>query len=50
MTEEAKEARRAYIREWRKKNPDKLKAAQDRYWEKKAAQAQEASTENEVQK
>lgn len=34
----AKEARREYQREWRRKNPDKVKAAADRYWEKKAAE------------
>lgn len=38
MQELKREARREYQREWRKKNPDKLKAAQDRYWLKKAAE------------
>lgn len=37
MTEKALEARRAYRREWAKNNPDKVKAAQERYWTKKAA-------------
>ena len=37
MTEQAKEARKAYRRKWAKNNPDKIKAAQARYWEKKAA-------------
>lgn len=37
----AAEARRAYKREWARKNPDKVKAAQERYWKKKAAQMQE---------
>lgn len=32
-------AKNAYNREWRKKNPDKVKAAQERYWNKKAANA-----------
>jgi len=41
MTERAKEARRAYRREWNRKNKDKVKAAQARYWEKKAAAAQD---------
>ncbi|RII32132.1 hypothetical protein D2A34_24750 [Clostridium chromiireducens] len=31
----AKEQRNAYMKEWRAKNKDKVKAAQDRYWEKK---------------
>ena len=33
-----REARREYMREWRKKNPEKLRAAQERYWAKKAAE------------
>lgn len=37
MTEAAKEARRLYRREWNRKNRDKVKAAQERYWERKAA-------------
>lgn len=38
-TQELKrEARREYMREWRKKNPEKLRAAQERYWMKKAAE------------
>ncbi len=39
MTDAAKEARRAYKREWNRKNRDKVKAAQDRYWNKKAQEA-----------
>ncbi len=39
MTEQAKEARKAYKREWARKNPDKVKAAQERYWHKKAVEA-----------
>lgn len=38
MQELKREARREYLRQWRKKNPDKLKAAQERYWLKKAAE------------
>ena len=30
-----REARRQYKAEWRRKNPDKIKAANDRYWLKK---------------
>jgi hypothetical protein len=36
-SEQAKEAQRLYIREWRKRNPDKVRAIQDRYWEKRLA-------------
>ncbi len=35
--EAAKDARRAYQREWRKKNPDKVRATTMRYWAKKAS-------------
>jgi hypothetical protein len=41
MTEKAKEARRLYYREWRKKNPEKEREYHRRYWDKKAqAEAQ----------
>ena len=30
----AKAARNAYARQWRAKNPDKVKAAQARYWDR----------------
>lgn len=36
LSNEAREAQRAYKREWRKKNRDKVKNATKRYWEKKA--------------
>ena len=38
MTEAALEARRAYKREWAKKNKDKVREQQERYWAKKAAE------------
>lgn len=38
MQELKKQARREYIREWRKRNPEKVQAAQERYWAKKAAE------------
>lgn len=44
MNEQAAEARRAYKREWARKNPDKVKAQQERYWERKAAQQATNST------
>ena len=37
MTEQARAAKAAYKREWAKKNPDKIKAQQARYWERQAA-------------
>ena len=41
MTDEAKKARAEYQRQWRKKNPEKVKAWADRHWEKVAAQKKE---------
>ena len=35
--DEARKARNAYYREWRKKNRDKVRETQLRYWKKKAA-------------
>lgn len=37
MTDDAKKARRDYHNEWNRRNPDKVKAATERYWIKKAA-------------
>lgn len=34
---EIREANRQYKKEWRKRNPDKVKASNERYWLKKAA-------------
>lgn len=41
MNEAAVAARRAYLREWRRKNPEKVRAAQERYWTKKAQEMNE---------
>ena len=49
MTEQAKAARRAYKREWNRKNRDRVKAAQARYWERKAQAAQDQQQEQEKQ-
>lgn len=37
ISEDAKSVRNAYARAWRAKNRDKVKAANQRYWEKRAA-------------
>lgn len=37
LTPEARELRRAYFREYRRKNPDKYREYERRRWEKKAA-------------
>lgn len=34
-------ARREYMRQWRKKNPDKVRATQNRYWERRYKRMQE---------
>ena len=47
MTEKAKEARRQYKREWNRRNPDKVQAAQERYWSKKAAEMERQNEEAE---
>lgn len=36
MGDKARAARNAYKREWAKKNPDKVRAQQNRYWAKVA--------------
>ncbi len=43
MKDIAKAARREYQRKWAKNNPDKIKAAQERYWLKKAAETAETA-------
>ncbi len=39
--EAAREARNRYYREYRAKNPEKVKAIRQRYWERKAKREQE---------
>jgi hypothetical protein len=36
--QQAAQAKREYMRKWRKRNPEKVKEAQERYWLKKAQQ------------
>lgn len=43
----AAEAKRAYMREWRAKNRDKIRANNARYWERKAQQATENAQERQ---
>lgn len=47
MSEQAKEARRKYKREWARKNPDKVKAAAARHWEKVAREAAQQAAEKQ---
>lgn len=55
LTKEARAARAAYMREWRKKNPEKQREYDAAKWERKAAQhrycekeAREAATKENV--
>lgn len=45
MTPEAKKAAARYAAEWRMRNPEKVKATRERYWQKKAAQYSESAGE-----
>lgn len=49
LTKEARAARAAYMREWRKKNPEKQREYDAAKWERKAAAAaKEKSKESEA--
>lgn len=41
LSDTAKAARARYMREYRKKNPEKTKEMNHRYWEKRAAREEE---------
>lgn len=41
LTDAAREAQREYMREWRRKNPDRVREKNKRYWERKAAERKE---------
>lgn len=43
MDERARQARKEYYRQYRKNHPDKVKAAQERYWLRKAMAAEAAA-------
>lgn len=40
------EERNAYMREWRKKNPDKVREANKRYWQKKVERKRQEAAKN----
>lgn len=46
IQELVRKERRRYAREWRKKNPEKVRAANQRYWERRA-QARLSSVDNQ---
>lgn len=37
MDEKARAAQREYLREWRKRNPDKVRENNRKYWQRRAA-------------
>lgn len=41
MDEKAREAQRAYMREWRRKNKDKVRESNRRYWMRRAQRTAE---------
>lgn len=45
MTDEARQAKRQYEREWRRKNADKVRAINERYWANKAAENRQKQAE-----
>lgn len=45
MDEKAREAQREYLREWRKRNPDKVRENNRRYWERRVAKKAQAEQE-----
>lgn len=47
ISEQAKEARRKYIREWQRNNKEKMKLYMARYWEKKAIEMREQAKKEE---
>ena len=49
MTRDARAALNAYKREWRKKNPDKVREANARYWERVAAKEKEKNGEKNTE-
>lgn len=47
MESAAAEARRAYLREWRAKNKDRVRAYNARYWAKRAERANNEASRKE---
>lgn len=50
MSKEAKAARAAYMREWRKRNPEKKKQYEEAQWERKARKIKEEQNKKEEKK
>lgn len=53
LSEEARQARNAYKREWARKHPDKVKEANAKYWEnlaKKQAESEATTCQKKKEK
>lgn len=48
MTDKAREMRKEYKREWNRRNKDKVKAAQEKYWNRRAAAAAEKEADEPI--
>ena len=49
LSKEARKARNAYMRKWRKNNPERVKQHQKRYWERVVKQQQEQEDNQDKQ-
>ena len=47
LKEAVRQARNAYNREWARKNPDKVRAKQQRYWERRALREQQENNNSQ---
>jgi len=45
LSEKAKRAKAQYQKEWQRRNPEKVRASQERYWAKKAEEMEENTPE-----
>lgn len=50
MTEKALAARRAYKRRWARENRDKVRAQQDRYWQRQAEKMEQTEEAQEPER
>lgn len=48
LSKESRAIKNAYLREWRKKNPGKVKKHNITYWEKKSKEAREQADKGAV--
>lgn len=46
VSDAARMAQREYARQWRRKNPEKVRESNRRYWERKAQQMQKSGGDN----